>query len=58
MRGSRWSVLAFIDKQRAFFESNPRMAVMTKSLDKMDAERKCRIFTKAGQFIADVTEDA
>ena len=48
----------FIDKERAFFESNPRMAVMTKSLDKMDAERKHRIFTKAGKFIADVTEDA
>jgi deoxyribodipyrimidine photolyase-related protein len=48
----------FIDKQRAFFESNPRMAVMTKSLDKMDPDRKHRIFTKAGQFIANVTEDA
>lgn len=47
----------FIDKERAFFESNPRMAVMTKNLDKMDPERKHRIFTKAGQFIADVTED-
>jgi deoxyribodipyrimidine photolyase-related protein len=48
----------FIDKHRSFFESNPRMAVMAKNLDKMDAERKHRIFTKAGKFIADVTEDA
>ncbi|MGB0766969.1 MAG: cryptochrome/photolyase family protein [Phycisphaeraceae bacterium] len=47
----------FIDKHRTFFESNPRMAVMTKNLDKMDGERKHRIFTKAGRFISDVTED-
>ena len=47
----------FIDKHRTFFESNPRMAVMTKNLDKMDPERKHRIFTKAGKFIADVTVD-
>ncbi len=47
----------FIDKHRSFFESNPRMAVMTKNLNKMDSERKHRIFTKAGKFIADVTED-
>lgn len=46
----------FVDKERAFFGSNPRMAVMTKSLDKMDPERKHRIFTKASNFIANVTE--
>ncbi|MFN3168083.1 MAG: cryptochrome/photolyase family protein [Phycisphaeraceae bacterium] len=46
----------FIDKHRAFFDANARMSVMTKNLNKMDAERKHRIFTKAGRFIADVTE--
>lgn len=46
----------FIDRHRSFFNSNPRMSVMTGNLDKMDPERKHRIFTKAGKFIADVTE--
>jgi deoxyribodipyrimidine photolyase-related protein len=48
----------FVDRNRSFFESNPRMSVMTKNLDKMDSERRHRIFTKAGQFIADVTEES
>lgn len=45
----------FVNRHRSFFESNPRMSVMTKSLDKMDGERKRRIFTKAEHFISDVT---
>ena len=46
----------FVDRNRAFFEANPRMSVMTRSLDKLKAERKERIFALAEVFIDDVTE--
>jgi len=46
----------FVDRNRSFFESNPRMSVMTRSLDKMKAERKQTIFNLAEGFIDDVTE--
>lgn len=47
----------FVDKHEDFFAGNARLAVMLGTLNKMDAERKHRIFTKAGQFIAQVTTD-
>lgn len=46
----------FIAKHRGFFESNPRMAVMPRSLDKMKPERKELIFNAASSFIEQVTE--
>ena len=41
----------FIDINIKFFESNPRLSVMTRSLNKMDANRKKLIFRKAEDFI-------
>ncbi len=47
----------FVDHHRDFFEGNARLSVMLGTLNKMDDERKHRIFTKAGKFIAEVTEE-
>ena len=41
----------FIDKNIKFFESNPRLSVMTRSLAKMEKDRKKIIFMKAEEFI-------
>lgn len=46
----------FVDKHRDFFANNARLSMMLGTLDKMDPQRKHRIFTKAGQFIERVTE--
>ncbi|MEM9111174.1 MAG: cryptochrome/photolyase family protein [Planctomycetota bacterium] len=48
----------FIAKNRSFFERNPRMSVMPRSLDKMKADRKEAIFNAAEAFIGHVTEPA
>tara|TARA_Y100000766_G_C18564936_1_gene439519 strand:- start:423 stop:629 length:207 start_codon:yes stop_codon:yes gene_type:complete len=41
----------FVEKNIKFFESNPRLAVMTRSLNNMKPERKKLIFKKASEFI-------
>ena len=41
----------FIENNIKFFESNPRLAVMTRSLSKMNKDRKKLIFKKAEEFI-------
>ncbi len=41
----------FIDKHRDFFESNPRLALMPKALDRLDGDRRERIFAAAGAFL-------
>ncbi len=41
----------FIENNIKFFESNPRLDIMTRSLAKMDSERKKTIFKKAELFI-------
>jgi deoxyribodipyrimidine photolyase-related protein len=41
----------FTDKHRKFYESNPRLSILTRSLDKMNPERKKRIFSLAEDFI-------
>ena len=41
----------FIDKNIKFFESNPRLSIMTKSLAKMNKDRKRLIFKSADDFI-------
>lgn len=46
----------FIDRHRAFFTANPRVSVMSRSLDKMKADRKQRIFEAAERFMEHVTE--
>ena len=45
----------FVDKNIDFFKSNPRLSVMTRSLEKMDKERKKTIFKKAEKFIEENT---
>ena len=45
----------FVDKNIEFFKSNPRLAVMTRSLEKMNKERKKNIFKKAETFIEENT---
>ncbi len=41
----------FTEKHRDFYESNPRLSILTRSLDKMNPERKERIFGLADDFI-------
>lgn len=41
----------FIDKHRDFFSSNPRLALMPKALDRLDSERRTRIFRAAEAFL-------
>ena len=41
----------FVDINSKFFESNPRLSIMTKSLQKMKIDRKKLIFNKAEEFI-------
>jgi deoxyribodipyrimidine photolyase-related protein len=45
----------FIDKHRDFFSGNPRLALMPRALDRLDSERRARIFDAAGQFLEDHT---
>ena len=45
----------FIDRHRKFFLSQPRLALMTRALDRLKDERKDRIFAAAEGFIARVT---
>ncbi|MEO0513818.1 MAG: cryptochrome/photolyase family protein [Planctomycetota bacterium] len=47
----------FVDKHRDFFAGNARLSMMLGTLNKMNDERKHRIFTKADQFIAEVTDE-
>jgi deoxyribodipyrimidine photolyase-related protein len=46
----------FMDKKRKFFEKQPRMNTLLRSLDKMKDERKKRIFKAADDFIKKVTK--
>jgi len=41
----------FTEKNRKFYESNPRLSMIVRNLDKMDKERKENIFNKAEEFI-------
>ena len=47
--GLYWS---FIFKHSEFFKSNPRLSLMTRSLDKMNKDKKERIFKLAEDFIS------
>ncbi len=52
MDGLYWR---FVDRHRAFFSGNPRLAVMPKTLDRIGDERRTRIFELADRFIDRVT---
>lgn len=52
MNGLYWR---FVHKNRPVFEKNPRMSMMTRTLDKMDPEKRERIFLQAERFIERVT---
>lgn len=41
----------FIRKHREFFAGNPRLALMPRALDRLDADRKGRIFAAAEEFL-------
>jgi deoxyribodipyrimidine photolyase-related protein len=41
----------FIENNREFFATNPRLALMIKSLDKINEDRKIKIFSAADEFI-------
>ena len=45
----------FVEKHFDFFEQNPRMRMMTRTLQKMNAERKNKIFAAAEAFIDKVS---
>ena len=45
----------FTEKHRSFYEKNARMGLLTRSLDRMDRERKRLIFSKANKFIQEKT---
>ena len=48
MDGLYWR---FTEKNRKFYESNPRLSMLVRNLDKMDKKRKDNIFNKAEEFI-------
>lgn len=45
----------FIDRHRDFFESNPRLALMPRALDRLDGDRKKKIFAAAETFLDEFT---
>ena len=45
----------FIDKHRSFYKSNPRLSFQIKMLDKMDVNRKSKIFDRAEYFLLNNT---
>lgn len=51
--GLYWS---FVDAHRTFFEANPRTKMMLRTLDRIDAERRQRIFQLADRFVDRVTK--
>jgi len=52
MDGLYWR---FIHQHREVFAGNPRMSMMVRALDKLDGQRKQRIFGAAGAFLKKVT---
>lgn len=52
MDGLYWQ---FINRNRDFFKSNPRMSLMVKSLDKMDTQKKRHIFKLADDLASKLT---
>tara|TARA_B100001079_G_scaffold85775_1_gene73787 strand:+ start:2314 stop:3801 length:1488 start_codon:yes stop_codon:yes gene_type:complete len=46
----------FTEKHRAFYEKNARMGFLTRTLDRMDKDRKTLIFKSANDFIKNNTQ--
>lgn len=46
----------FIEKNREFFSGNPRLALMPRALDRLDGERRSRIFAAAERFLQQHTK--
>ena len=46
----------FIYDNQSFFEKNPRLSIISRSLDKMDKEKKYFLFEKAENFIFTMTK--
>ncbi len=47
----------FIEKNRKFYDSNPRLSMQARLLDKMNVERRQRIIIKAEEFITQFTKN-
>ncbi|KPK48688.1 MAG: hypothetical protein AMJ63_17985 [Myxococcales bacterium SG8_38_1] len=47
----------FIDKHRDFFASNPRLALMPRALDRLEAGRRNEIFEAAEAFLDQFTRE-
>ncbi len=47
----------FIDKHRDFFTANPRLALMPRALDRLDEDRRGRIFVAAERFLNEHTRN-
>ncbi len=45
----------FIDRHRDFFQSNPRLALMPRALDRLKEEKRSRIFSAAESFLDERT---
>lgn len=45
----------FIDRHRDFFSGNPRLALMPSALDRLDDDRRARLFEAADAFIDEYT---
>ena len=50
---STWDSLFwnFIDKQREFFKTNPRMRMLVSSFDRMNTEKKEKLINTAHNFL-------
>ena len=48
-------VLEIIDKNKVFFNKNPRLSMMVRIYDKMNAQRKKVILAAADKFIKENT---
>jgi len=46
----------FISDNKDFFTKNPRLSLMVRALDKLDLDRKRRIFNTAEEFIHTMTK--
>ena len=53
MDGLYWR---FINKNRSFFKTNPRLNMMVSLFDKMNKQKKNSIIDKAESFITEVTK--
>ena len=45
----------FIDRHRAFFQANPRLSMMVRLLERLEPERRQRLFAAAEAFIERTT---